>query len=152
MFQAIVFWRRMFRDLGIWCENIFPTQGFVCWRNFQWTQMFLLAQTLISRWLHPGTFNIDTQNGQDSNSRSIFPRPIILCGPETPLVNSGGVKKRGFPGSGFDVVNVFWGDRSLWNCWPSINWGSRLPLQNLTKMVVSVQHGPNATNHFFICL
>ena len=23
------FWRRMFRDLGIWCENIFPTQGFV---------------------------------------------------------------------------------------------------------------------------
>ena len=43
------------------------------WRNFQWTQMFLLAQTLISRWLYPRTFNLDTQNGQNSISEIHFP-------------------------------------------------------------------------------
>ena len=66
--------------LGNLMYQHFPNSG-ICWRNFQWTQMFLLAQTLISRWLHPGTFNLDTQNDQFPRKwRSIFPKAHHIMG------------------------------------------------------------------------
>ena len=85
-----------------------------------------------------------------------FPKAHHIMGALKPPLGfnySGGVKIHGeFPGSGSDVRNDFLGGRQIslffvGNVW---NWGIVVdcPYKTLARMVVSVQHGPNATNHF----